>query len=143
LKGLSGVGAISKAAFLADRPIKHALVVGGSGFLGAPLMRRLSAAGVRTTCLLHRTPLPVTEAGVVRGSVDRFPWCTLEQDPSDVIFHLARIAGRGGLRGAVTRVRNRWPTSASSSRRPPGRGLPWTWAGSNWQIAVATNEPAA
>jgi len=24
-----------------------------------------------------------------------------------VIFHLARIAGRGGIRGAVTRVRNR------------------------------------
>jgi uncharacterized protein len=99
--------ALSKAAFLADRPIKHALVLGGSGFLGAPLVRRLRAAGVRTTCLLHRTPLPVADAGVVRGSVDSFPWSTLEQDPPDVIFHLARIAGRGGIRGAVTRVRNR------------------------------------
>jgi nucleoside-diphosphate-sugar epimerase len=62
---------------------------------------------VRTTCLLHRSPLPVAEAGVLRGSVDRFPWRTLEQDPPDVIFHLARIAGRGGIRGALTRVRNR------------------------------------
>ena len=95
------------AAFLADRPIRHALVLGGSGFLGAPLVRRLCAAGVRTTCLLHRTPLPVAQAGVLRGSVERFPWRTLEQDPPDVIFHLARIAGRGGLRGAVTRLRNR------------------------------------
>lgn len=99
--------ALSKTAFLADRPIKHALVLGGSGFLGAPLVRRLCAAGVRTTCLLHRTPLPVAESAVVRGSVDRFPWRTLEEDPPDVIFHLARIAGRGGLRGVVTRVRNR------------------------------------
>jgi nucleoside-diphosphate-sugar epimerase len=82
-------------------------VLGGSGFLGAPLVRRLCAAGVRTTCLLHRTPLPVAEAGVVRGSVDRFPWRTLEEDPPDVIFHLARIAGRGGIRGAATRLRNR------------------------------------
>ena len=95
------------AAFLADRPIRHALVLGGSGFLGAPLVRRLCAAGVRTTCLLHRTPLSVAAARVLRGSLDRFPWRTLEQDPPDVIFHLARIAGRGGIRGAVTRVRNR------------------------------------
>jgi nucleoside-diphosphate-sugar epimerase len=101
------VRALSQAAFLADRPIRHALVLGGSGFLGAPLVRRLRAAGVRTTCLLHRTPLPVAEVRVMRGSVDRFPWCTLEEDPPDVIFHLARIAGRGGIRGAVTRVRNR------------------------------------
>ena len=82
-------------------------MLGGSGFLGQPLVRRLCAAGVRTTCLLHRRPLPVAEASVLRGSLDRFPWRTLEEDPPDVIFHLARISGRGGIRGAVTRVRNR------------------------------------
>ncbi len=97
----------SLSPFLADRPIRHAVVLGGSGFLGAPLVRRLCAAGVRTTCLLHRTPLPVAAAGVLHGSVNRFPWRTLERDPPDVIFHLARIAGRGGIRGAVTRLRNR------------------------------------
>jgi len=104
---VSGVSALSNAASLADRPIRHALVLGGSGFLGAPLVRRLCAAGVRTTCLLHRSPLPVAAAGVLRGSVDRFPWRTLERDPPDVVFHLARIPGRGGIRGALTRVRNR------------------------------------
>ena len=101
------MGALPSGGFLADRPIGHALVLGGSGFLGAPLVRRLCAAGVRTTCLLHRNPLPIADAGVLRGSVDRFPWRTLEQDPPDVIFHLARIPGRGGIRGAATRVRNR------------------------------------
>jgi len=75
--------------------------------MGAPLVRRLCAAGVRTTCLLHRTPLPVAEVGVLRGSVDRVRWRTLEEDPPDVIFHLARIPGRGGIRGALTRIRNR------------------------------------
>lgn len=97
----------SMGAFLADRPIRHALVLGGSGFLGAPLVRRLCATGVRTTCLLHRTPLPTDVAGARRGSLDHFQWRTLEQDPPDVVFHLARIAGRGGVRGMVTRVRNR------------------------------------
>lgn len=97
----------ASVAALANRPIKHALVLGGSGFIGAPLVRRLCAAGLRTSCLVHRTPLPVAQVIVLRGSLDRFPWRTLEADPPDVIFHLARIAGRGGLRGAVTRVRNR------------------------------------
>jgi nucleoside-diphosphate-sugar epimerase len=101
------VGALSNAAFLADRPIKHALVLGGSGFLGMPLVRRLCAAGVRTTCLLHRSPIPVSEAVVLRGSMDQIRWRTLEQDPPDVIFHLARIPGRGGIRGLLTRARNR------------------------------------
>jgi nucleoside-diphosphate-sugar epimerase len=118
------VGALANAAFLANRPIKHALVLGGSGFLGAPLVRRLYVAGVRTTCLLHRSPLPDAGAAVLRGSLDRVRWRALDQDPPDVIFHLARIPGRGGIRGAVTRIRNRlanerllvWVTGCA---RPP------------------------
>jgi nucleoside-diphosphate-sugar epimerase len=39
--------------------------------------------------------------------LDRVRWRTLEEDPPDVIFHLARIPGRGGIRGALTRIRNR------------------------------------
>lgn len=99
--------ALSDAAVLAERPIRHVVVLGGTGFLGAPLVRRLCAAGVRTTCLVHRRPPPVAGVGVLHGSVERFRWRTLEQDPPDVIFHLARIPGRGGIRGALTRVRNR------------------------------------
>jgi nucleoside-diphosphate-sugar epimerase len=120
----SSVRALSNVAFLADRPIRHALVLGGSGFLGAALVRRLCAAGVRTTCLVHRRPPPVPEAEVLRGSLDGFRWRSLEEDPPDVIFHLARIAGRGGIRGAVTRVRNRVANERlllwlASCARPP------------------------
>ena len=82
-------------------------MLGGSGYLGAPLVRRLSQAGVRTTCLQHRSVLPDVAVQIVRGSLDRFPWQRLEHDPPDVIFHLARIPGRGGLRGILTRARNR------------------------------------
>jgi nucleoside-diphosphate-sugar epimerase len=99
-------GVLSNPAFLADRPIRHALVLGGTGFLGVPLVRRLADAGVRTTCLVHRSPA-ASGLTVLRGSLDRFPWRSLEPDPPDVIFHLARIAGRGGVRGLVTRARNR------------------------------------
>jgi nucleoside-diphosphate-sugar epimerase len=100
------VHALSHPEFLADRRIDHALVLGGSGFIGAPLVRKLCGAGVRTTCLVHHTN-PESEARVVRGSIDRFDWATLEADPPDVIFHLARIPGRGPIRGPLTRVRNR------------------------------------
>jgi nucleoside-diphosphate-sugar epimerase len=100
------VHALSHPEYLADRRIDHAMVLGGSGFIGAPLVRRLCGAGVRTTCLVHRTSADAG-AGVVRGSVDRFDWATLEADPPDVIFHLARIPGRGPIRGPLTRMRNR------------------------------------
>lgn len=122
--GPSETRALTHTAHLADRSIEHALVLGGSGYLGVPLVRRLRAVGVRTTCLLHRRPLPVADVGVLRGSLDRFPWRTLEADPPDVVFHLARIAGRGGIRGMVTRVRNRLANerlllALASWSRPP------------------------
>lgn len=82
-------------------------MLGGTGFIGDSLVRRLTAAGVRTSCLVHRTSPPDRDVGVVRGSVARFRWSTLESDPPDVIFHLARIAGRGPIHGPLTRVRNR------------------------------------
>ena len=62
---------------------------------------------MRTTCLLHQRPLAVDNVAVVRGNLDRFPWRILEHDPPDVVFHLARIPGRRGIRGALTRLRNR------------------------------------
>jgi uncharacterized protein len=48
----------------------------------------------------------------------------LEADPPDVIFHLARIPGRGGIRGALTRIRNRLANErlllwAAGCARPP------------------------
>lgn len=115
---------LADPAVLADRPISHALVLGGSGFLGAPLVQRLIGAGIRTTCLVHRRPITLEGTRPVRGALDRFPWRALEQDPPDVVFHLARIPGRGGLRGVVTRARNRWANTRmalglAALARPP------------------------
>jgi nucleoside-diphosphate-sugar epimerase len=109
---------------MARRPIDHALVLGGTGYLGVPLVRRLLAAQVRVTCLQHHRPVPVTGARIVQGSLQRFPWHALEHDRPDVIFHLARIPGRGGLRGMLTRARNRLANerlrlALASWSRPP------------------------
>jgi nucleoside-diphosphate-sugar epimerase len=96
----------ASAASLADRPLRHALVLGGSGFMGAPLVRALVGSGVRTTCLTHRRAAPVAEAASLVGSVDRFRWRSIEADLPDVIFHLARISRRSRFDGGLIRARN-------------------------------------
>lgn len=125
-------------------------MLGGTGFLGGPLVRRLHAAGVRTTCLVHRTPSSTAGVTCVRGSLDAFDWNSLEHDPPDVVFHLARIPGRGRLRGAVTRLRNRRANTRlvralSSWARPPlvifvGGTLAY---GSHGEDAVTEQTPIA
>ena len=114
----------SQAAFLADRPLRHALVLGGSGFIGGPLVRSLVAAGIRTSCLVHRSPPPVAQAHSLHGSVDLFRWRTIERDPPDVIFHLARIPRRRRFDGPAIRARNRIASARllcwlASCPRPP------------------------
>ena len=96
----------ARVSSLADRPLRHALVLGGSGFIGAPLVRALVGSGVRTTCLTHRRPPPVAEAASLVGSVDRFRWRAVEADLPDVIFHLARISRRSRFDGGLVRARN-------------------------------------
>jgi nucleoside-diphosphate-sugar epimerase len=108
----------------ADRPLTHALVLGGSGFIGEPLVRALVAAGVRTSCLVHDRPPSVTEAGLLRGSIDTFGWRTLENDPPDVVFHLARIPRRRRFDAPAVRLRNRAASNRllgwlASAPRPP------------------------
>jgi len=98
--------ALTQSTFLANREIRHALILGGGGYLGVDLVRRLTSSMVRTTCVLHETPvhsLP-RSTRIVRGSLGRFPWDTLERDPPDVLFHLDT---RGSSRGAFTHLRNR------------------------------------
>lgn len=110
--------ALTDAAQLADRPLAHALVLGGTGFLGGPLVRRLVAAGVRTTCLVHRRP--ATGGASLHGSIDTIRWRSLEADPPDVIFHLARIAGAGPWIRARNRLASeRLAAWVASTDRPP------------------------
>jgi nucleoside-diphosphate-sugar epimerase len=115
---------VSQNAALADRQLRHALVLGGSGYIGAWLVRTLAAAGIRTSCLVHRRPPPVPGVRALTGSIDRFRWRTLEDDPPDVVFHLARIPRRRRFDAPVIRARNRAASARllywlASCPRPP------------------------
>jgi nucleoside-diphosphate-sugar epimerase len=76
---------------------EHALVLGGTGFLGEPLVRQLLEEGVRLTILVHRRPvreLPQS-CRVIRGHLAfcDLTWC--ESNPPNVVFHCARLKGGG------------------------------------------------
>jgi nucleoside-diphosphate-sugar epimerase len=115
---------VSQSAALAERPLAHALVLGASGFIGEALMRALAAAGIRTSCLVHRRRSPISEARPLHGSLESFGWRSLESDPPDVIFHLARIPRRRRFDAPIVRLRNRAANARlvrwlASAPRPP------------------------
>jgi nucleoside-diphosphate-sugar epimerase len=139
---------VSQNAALADRPLRHALVLGGSGYIGAPLVRALVAAGVRTSCLVHHRPPPVPGVRTLTGSIDRFRWRALEDDPPDAIFHLARIPRRRRFDAPVIRMRNRVASArllywlASCPRPPLAVFVGGTLAYGSHSEALVTEETA-
>ena len=73
----------------------HALVLGASGFLGEAVMRQLIALGWQLTLLVHRRIPANLPSGVrlVRGSLGTVDYSA--SAAPDVIFHCARLSGRG------------------------------------------------
>jgi nucleoside-diphosphate-sugar epimerase len=141
---------VSQSAALADRPVAHALVLGASGFIGEALVRALVGAGIRTTCLVHRRPSPISEAHPLHGSIDSFGWQALERDPPDVLFHLARIPRRHRFDAPLVRLRNRTANArllhwlASAPRPPLALFVGGTLAyGSHGERAVTEETPLA
>jgi UDP-glucose 4-epimerase len=77
------------------RELSHALVLGGSGFIGSWLVERLLDEGVEVTVLDHATAVTPPEgtvrridADVTEESVEE----TLAHYPVDAVFHLANAA---------------------------------------------------
>ena len=77
------------------RELSHALVLGGSGFIGSWLVERLLDEGVEVTVLDHAAPATPPggavrriDADVTEGSVEEI----LAQAPVDAVFHLANAA---------------------------------------------------
>ena len=77
------------------RELSHALVLGGSGFIGSWLVERLLEEGVEVSVLDPATPRippgsPVRhiDADVTEQSVEE----ALAQAPADAVFHLANAA---------------------------------------------------
>src|SRR3954471_16598085 len=65
------------------RELSHALVLGGSGFIGSWLVERLLDEGVDVTVLDRAVGREVNEQSVAE---------VLRQAPGDAIFHLANAA---------------------------------------------------
>jgi len=86
------------------RNFRRALVLGGTGFIGSALVRHLLNKGMAITCLTHRTKPEWNspQIRIIRGSITNFRWDALNSSMPDVIFHLARIAGRGRLHRLIS-----------------------------------------
>lgn len=78
--------------------LRHALVLGASGFLGGAVLRRLNQEpGWRLTVLVHRRePEQVpANARVLEESLETANWGWCRDDPPEFVFHCARLGGRG------------------------------------------------
>lgn len=72
------------------------MILGGTGFIGSILVNSLATTGVVVQCLVHHTKLK----NQLTDNVHRLPGALLTFDwknaaDCDVIFHLARIPGKG------------------------------------------------
>jgi dihydroflavonol-4-reductase len=89
-------GAASKTAALVRRPQAPVLVTGGTGFLGAHLVRLLVAEGARVRVLTTAAPAWLAEAGVeaVEGSITAPDDVARAVEGVGEIYHLAGRVSR-------------------------------------------------
>lgn len=75
--------------------LDNILVLGGSGFIGSAVVKKLSDEGCRIRMLVHRNRPAGQDSTVeqICGDITRFDWNNLNNDPPDAIIHLARISG--------------------------------------------------
>jgi UDP-glucose 4-epimerase len=75
--------------------IKNVLILGGSGFIGSALVNHLIKNGSRIRILVRKQyPVElVKNVELIKGDITNFDWRSLNDDPPETIFHLARISG--------------------------------------------------
>lgn len=71
----------------------HILVTGGSGTIGAYILRELLAGGHAVTCYSRETPPMVEGAGFIAGDIMDLDALTRACQGSDAIVHLAAVPG--------------------------------------------------
>jgi nucleoside-diphosphate-sugar epimerase len=75
---------------------KNIWILGGTGYIGAALVKHLAAIdGYRLHLLVHRNvPYKFLEPfSIYTGSLENFDLSWMEKYPPDIIFHLARLGG--------------------------------------------------
>ena len=77
---------------------KHVLVLGGTGFIGSALVQNLlDSKQYRVSVLVNKSaPYRAFEdCNLIPGQLESFELSSLKHDPPNLIFHLARMAGKG------------------------------------------------
>ena len=111
-------------------PRKHALVLGGTGFIGSELVRQLLQKNYRVSVTVHeRAPFRQFEdCNLIPSELSEFKLASLQHDAPDIAFHLARIPGKGKagrLKSATSgAAHNDRLLSESKSQFP---GLKWVY----------------
>ncbi|MDA9820235.1 NAD(P)-dependent oxidoreductase [Salibacteraceae bacterium] len=75
----------------------HVLVLGGTGFIGTALVKELLASQEYRVSVLVNKSAPYRtfeDCNLIPGQLETFDLSGLKHDPPELIFHLARIAGR-------------------------------------------------
>lgn len=73
------------------------LILGASGFIGQALVRRLLNHDAEVSSMYHKSPppTPFSHLAGFDGSLIDFDWKELDKDLPEVIYHFARMTGKG------------------------------------------------
>lgn len=82
-----------KDCFMIYKP-PHVLLLGGSGFLGAEILKELKSTGHRITAIQNYSPIPDDNIQIIHSSLNQINWNILDQLQPDIIIHSARIPGK-------------------------------------------------
>jgi nucleoside-diphosphate-sugar epimerase len=83
-------------------------ILGGTGFIGRSLLEALSSDPLNRIHLLIHKNIPyrrLEKFHTISGNLTSMDLSWFDQFPPDVIFHLARMAGRGTLHRRLTSIR--------------------------------------
>lgn len=80
-----------------SKSIERVFITGATGFIGSALLNHLIEQKLQIKCLVHRSSLNIKSQGIetIQHDLTDFEWKHLDDNRPDVIYHFARIPGKG------------------------------------------------